>query len=124
MNDAILWANFTPLDTPDGTQLWTNRALCCQGKQFNIQLMLQGRSTIPGDKPGFRTGLQDALTALPSGASGANKTGGWTAVQLVLQRLATRFENLFTTVDGVSKVSSVYGQRVDGNDCYLAYTTG
>lgn len=97
---AIVWANFTPQDTPDGTALWTNRALACQGKQFNVQLMISGKTIVDATKPGKRAGLQDALTAIPSGAAGANKSGGWNAVQLVLSRKATRGEKLFSTGTG------------------------
>lgn len=100
IEDAVVWANFTPQDAPDGTATWTNRALACQGKQFNLQLMIAGKTTLDATKPGKRTGLQDALTSIPSGASGANKTGGWNAVQLVLSRKATRGEKLFATGTG------------------------
>ena len=49
--DAINWANMTPSDAADGTALWTNRALACQGKQFNIQTMLVGRDVIDATTP-------------------------------------------------------------------------
>lgn len=100
IEDAVLWANFTPQDSPDGTQLWGNRALQCQGKQFNLQLMISGKTTIDCSKPGKRAGLQDALTAIPSGSSGANKGGGWNAVQQVMSRQANRAEKLFATGTG------------------------
>src|SRR6185369_578519 len=41
--DQIVWANLTPTDDADGTVLWQNRALVCQGKQFNLQIILQGQ---------------------------------------------------------------------------------
>ena len=44
--DAIVWANFTPAAAIDSTQIWANRALACQGKQFNLQTMLTGRDVI------------------------------------------------------------------------------
>jgi hypothetical protein len=90
--DAINWANMTPADAPDGTALWTNRSLACQGKQFNLQTMLSGRENISSDKVSIRAGLQDALTGLPSGAGGASRSGGWTNVQTAMQRKATRAE--------------------------------
>jgi len=90
--DAINWANMTPADAPDGTTAFTNRALACQGKQFNLQTMLSGREQISSNKPSIRAGLQDALTGLPSGAGGALRAGGWAAVQLSMQRKATRAE--------------------------------
>ena len=72
---------------------------------------------------GFRQGLQDALQNVPAGVAGALLDGGWVAVRNVLKRLGTRFEVMFSTVEGVASQSSVYGQRVDGNDCYSAYTS-
>src|SRR5256885_2058411 len=43
--DQITWANLTPADAvPTDTSLnceiWTARSLSCQGKQFNLQLLL------------------------------------------------------------------------------------
>lgn len=120
---AVLWANLTPAEAPDGTTSWTNRALACQGKQFNLQLMLgqQSGGTVPGDLPSFRTGLQDALTNIPSGVAGAIMGGGWATVQTFLRRAGTRFEALFSTVDGAANKSAVYGQRVSAPDVYDAY---
>lgn len=92
--DAITWANYTPQDLPDGTLLWQNRALQCQGKQFNLQTMLVGRDIINPSKANIRAGLQDALTAIPSGGAGVSKSGGWNNVALVLQRSATEAERL------------------------------
>jgi hypothetical protein len=103
--DAINWANMTPVDAPDGTALWTNRSLACQGKQFNLQTMLSGRDTISSNKPSIRAGLQDALTGLPSGAGGAARSGGWSNVQLAMQRLATRVEKLLI-VSGTGSTAS------------------
>lgn len=100
--DKIVWANMTPADVPDATATWTNRALSCQGKQFNIQTLLQGRQTLDATKANLRAGLQDALTNIPSGVGGALVGGGWAAVNLVLQRMATNAEKLFATGTGTT----------------------
>jgi len=98
--DAIMWANFTPADAADGTQTWTNRSLSCQGKQFNLQTMLVGRSSIDATKANIRGGLQDAMTALPSGPGGANRSGGWATVLLTLSRKARRVEKVLAAGTG------------------------
>ena len=100
--DAILWANLTPADTPDGTGLCTNRALVCQAKQLNLQILLQGRSTINSSKASIRAGLEDALKLIPSGPSGATQAAGWPAVKTVLTRNATRLEKLLTSGAGTA----------------------
>lgn len=100
--DAIVWANFTPSPAPDGTAAWTNRALACQGKQFNVQTMLVGRSTLNPSNKRTRDGLQDALSDIPSGTNGNVKQGGWANVLPLLHRKATRFEALFATGTGVA----------------------
>lgn len=95
--NAIIWANLTPADAADATQLWMNRSLVCQGKQFNIQTMLTGREFIDPSKANIRAGLQDALTQIPSGPAGAMRAAGWTTLQPLLSRNVTRFERLFVT---------------------------
>jgi hypothetical protein len=101
--DQITWANLTPSDAPAATfdaagMAWQNRALACQAKQFNVQLLLQGQSTVNAAKANVRAGLQDALTNVPSGASGALVSGGWVGVRdNALARKATRLEKLFAT---------------------------
>jgi hypothetical protein len=116
--DAIIWANFTPQDTPDGTTLWTNRSLQCQGKQFNVQTMLVGRDSINPSKTNIRAGLQDALTAIPSGASGANKSGGWASVNLILYRTASRVEQVLATGTGTTVSPALLGYEgtISSND--------
>lgn len=111
--DAILWANFTPSDTPDGTTLWQNRSLACQGKQMNIQTMLIGRTVVNAARPQWRTGLQDALSQLPSGATGTLRNAGWAAVQLVLSRVARRVEVLYAT-GGAGTQASPATAVIDG----------
>lgn len=121
---AIVWKNLTQIDAPDATVLFTNRVLACQSRQMNLDILLPPTvDTLPGDQLGFRQGLQDALQNVPAGVAGALLDGGWVAVRNVLKRLGTRFEVLFSAVEGVARKSSVYGQRVDGNDCYSAYVS-
>lgn len=102
IQDAINWANMTPAASPDGTTLWTNRALSAQGKQFNLQNLLIGRTSIPSGKANIRAALQDALTALPTKNDGTNQPAGWTAVQAVMQRDAKRGERLFAAGAGTA----------------------
>lgn len=129
---AILWNRFTPSDAvpSDLTQLdilgqlarWQARSLACQGKQFNLQLMLSGTAsgTVPGHLKGFRDGLQDACASIPSGTGGATQNGGWTTtgtpVQEALKRAGTRLELLLSTTDGTAQVSSRYNYGVTRDD--------
>ncbi len=98
--DAIVWANLTPIDAPDGTALWTNRALLCQAKQINLQIMLQGKERIATAKATTRAGLSDAMLNVPSGASGATQSAGWAAVKSVISRIGTRAEMALATGAG------------------------
>lgn len=107
--DQIIWANLTPNDAPDTTQIWMNRSLACQGKQFNIQTILQGRESIDASKTRVRDGLQDGLTQIPSGAGGVLRSAGWTSLQTAMQRNATNVEKLFATGSGTTGSPSVMG---------------
>ncbi len=107
--DQIIWANLTPNDLPDTTQVWMNRALACQGKQFNIQTMLQGRDSIDASKANIRAGLQDGLTQIPSGVAGANRMAGWSNLQTAMQRNASNVEKLFAVGSGTVGSPSVMG---------------
>ena len=98
--DKIDFAKLTPADAPDGTQTWANRSLCCQGKQFNLQLILD-RSTIDATKSQTRSTMQDALTNIPSGAGGAT-VSGWVPVRDLLYEVANRGEKLFATGTGTT----------------------
>lgn len=111
--DAIVWANLTPSDAPDGTLAWQCRSLACQGKQFNLQIMLQGSTTVKPARANFRAGLQDALTNVPSGAGGALVAAGWVAVKSAMQRSATYFEKLYAS--GVGTSSSPASLVLEGN---------
>ena len=105
IQNAISWTNLTPVN-PTGTStiVDSNFLLACQGKQFNLQLLLQGNgfSTVATGKANIRAGFQDCLTAIPSGTAGALKSGGWPAVQLAMQRPATVAEKSMATGVGTS----------------------
>lgn len=94
---AIDWNKLTPAAAPDGTTTWTNKNLQCQSKQLNIQTLLTGRDVIASGRSNIRSGLNDALTALPSKNDGTNQAAGWVAVEAAMKRLGTRAEKLFAT---------------------------
>lgn len=99
--DQVQWSKLTPADTPDGTVTWSNRSLACQGKQFNLQIILQGQTAIDANKSSIRSGLQDALTNVPSAAGGATQAAGWVGVRdTVLARKASRIEKLLNAGGG------------------------
>lgn len=100
--DAVVWANLTPSDAADGTATWTNRALMCQAKQINLQIMLQGQEFIDTTKANLRAGLQDALSNVPSGAGGGIVSAGWVPVKAIIQRFATRAEMALATGTGTA----------------------
>lgn len=117
--DAIAWANLTPIDVPDGSAAYTNRALLCQAKQINLQILLQGRERIAGAKATVRAGLSDALLNVPSGVAGATQGAGWAAVKTVLSRLATRAEAVLASGTGTqaSPANPAFDGMVSSNDC-------
>lgn len=102
--DAVDWAKLTPTDAPDATATYTNRALLCQAKQINLQIMLQGQDRINATRLKIRQGLQDSLQAVPSGVAGASLDAGWTAVKTAMYRPATLGEKLFATGTGTTGV--------------------
>ena len=93
--DQVNWANYTPADAPDSSVTWSNRSLACQGKQFNLQLMTQGKTVFNAARINLRAGLNDCTTNLPSGVSGASQSGGWANILTILRRAATNIEKLF-----------------------------
>jgi hypothetical protein len=96
--DAIDWTKYTPTDAPDGSAIYTNRVLAVQTKQINLQNMLQGRQTVDASLAHIRSGLRDAVIALPTGAGGAaTSAGGPSGATVVsaLTRKANRGEALF-----------------------------
>lgn len=108
--DAIDWAKLTVADlasVADSAQVssaQTNWHLACQGKQINLQIVLQGRATINATRLKTRQMLTDALHNLPSGAGGALQDAGWTPVKQTLYRAATRGEALYATGTGTTGV--------------------
>ena len=108
--NAIAWANLTPADTPDGTQLWENRALACQGKQFNIQtLFLAAAGFTASGLSNVRQGWNDSLTNIPAGVGGALLSAGWAAVRTAMQRNATKGEKVFATGTGTAGTPGTLG---------------
>lgn len=107
--DMVQWAKLTPADAPDGTLAWQCRSLACQGKQFNLQTILTGRDKIDASKANIRSGFQDALTNVPSGAGGAGQPAGWGALQTALSRKATRLEKLLSTGNGTQASPGTMG---------------
>jgi hypothetical protein len=105
--NTIDWSKMTPGGAVGTDAAWTNRALACQGKQFNLQTMLTGRLFVSSDKANIRAGIQDALTALPSKSDGTTQGAGWAAVEAIMKRLATRAEKLFATGNGQAATPSL-----------------
>lgn len=134
IKNAIIWANLTPADAPNGTQQWANNSLQCQGKQFNLQLILPQTTgfgvTFDASNDNLRLGLQDALTGVRSGVGGVSQSAGWTQVQQVLARRASEVEKLFadTTIGNGStrplSATLVFVGTVDANDVQLARNVG
>jgi hypothetical protein len=112
IKDAVIFSNYTPANPIAAVDILSaqnvaNWLLACAGKRDNLWLLLTegggiGSGGIATNKPGIRAALQDATTAIPSGAAGASKSGGWSAIQLVIQRKATVFEKLFSTGAGTT----------------------
>lgn len=103
--DTFNWAAFTPADSmPESNvdtaaiQRYTARLLAIQTKQINLQLMLQGRETVDASLEKFRSGLRDALIAIPAGANGQGITVAGASATDALEactRVATRGELVF-----------------------------
>lgn len=100
IQDAITWDKYTPTDAPDNTATFTNRMLAIQTKQMNLQLMLQGKTTVDASKSNVRAGLRDAVTVVPSGAGGGSTApGGANGVNVLnaCVRNGLRIEKILTT---------------------------
>lgn len=105
----ITFASMTPADavptTPALTvDVYRARALACQGKQMNLQNLIISRTTAPMKQTSYRAGLQDCLTNIPAGASGALITANWVGVRDAAKFSATNAEKLFSTGTGSSAV--------------------
>jgi hypothetical protein len=110
--NGVVGANLTPLDTPDGTAMFTNRALVCQAKQINLQMYLQKDGSLPVGQLNIRQTLQDALTNVPSGAGGALLDAGWAGtgkVKDIISRPCTRAEKIWATGTGSTGVPGNLG---------------
>jgi hypothetical protein len=114
--DAIAWSKLTPAGR-DATQAWANRSLECQGRQFNIQTILGFRDQITTGKARVRTGLQDALEAVPSLANGNTQDAGWVNVEPIIKRKANGAEKLFAT--GTGSLASPASLVFEGQLTYL-----
>lgn len=123
---AVTWANLTPADAPDGTQQWANRSLQCQGKQFNLQMLIPFSGTINGSDANLRAGLQDALQGVRSGAGGTAQDAGWVTVRNSLARKAKYCEQILadtTAGSGAARATSatmLYEGEVSSEDVRLA----
>ena len=122
---ALLWNRFTPADTVPtldllSNSIWQSRSLACQGKQFNLQLMLGNGGTLPAHLQGFRDGIKDACAAIPSGVAGVAQNGGWLStglpVQVAMQRNIRRVELVFSTVVDAAQLSTKYNYVLDRDD--------
>ena len=119
--DAITWANFTPNDAADSTQLYMNRTLLAQTKQMNLQNMLTGRETIDASKANIRAGLRDAVINLPTGAAGAAVSAGGASGATVLTacvRKATRVEKLLASAPVATGTVSAGVMGFEGSVSY------
>lgn len=103
--DAITWASMTPADVPTGDPAALQREYRCQGKQLNLQIMLQGRESLPTGRTNIRSGLTDALLNVPAGVDGALLDAGWLGagkVKAAISRFATNAERVFSTGTGTA----------------------
>lgn len=124
--NLITFANMTPADAVpasnagDALLLWQARSLACQGKQFNLQNLTLGRSTAPMKLGNYRNAMQDCLTQVPAGASGALVAAGWVAVRDAAKGLATNLEKVFATGTGsfASPADSVFEGAVSGDEIH------
>ncbi len=103
--NLVTLASMTPLDVvPTTPQLTVTvhqaRTAVCTGKQINYQNLTLGRSTAPMKFAGYRAALQDCLTNIPAGASGALIAANWVGVRDAAKRLVNNLEKVFATGTG------------------------
>lgn len=117
INNQITWQNFTPADAVptaavspftllETLTIWMARASKAQGMQLNLQnLLLGAQGALDASRAGIRAGLQDALSAVPTGATsagtfaaGVSLSAGWVGVRdNTLARAARRGEKALAT---------------------------
>jgi hypothetical protein len=102
VRSLITYAAMTPADNPDGTQVWANRSLACQGKQFNLQNLTIGLTVANMKRTNYRAALQDCLTAIPAGAGGSSIAANWTGVRDAAKFSATNAEKVLSTGTGTN----------------------
>lgn len=104
--NAVNWAAFTPVDVPDGTALYTNRAMAALLAQQNLMTLLQSNTPISTGLTNVRKLLSDACSlSLFTGASGAAQNAGWlgaSGVKQAICRTITRAEKVWATGTGTS----------------------
>ena len=118
VQDAIDYTAYTPNGTIDGTAAVTNRLLAAQTKQINLQLMLQGKTTLDATPNRVRGALLDATTNLPTGTNGAIQSAAGTDGARVLNALtrpATRGERLYTASATTTGTVSAFRLSFEGN---------
>lgn len=101
---AVKLANFTPIDAPDGTLLFSNRCDVCALKRDNLRMLFQ-REFITTQKLSTRQDLTDALTLVPAGVGGASIDAGWLGagkVKATITRFASVAEQVFATGTGTA----------------------
>ena len=89
--------------------IWRARSLSCQGKQFNLQNLTIGRTSAPMKQANYRAALQDCLTNLPAGASGASIAANWVGVRDAAKFLALYSEKVFATGTGTTATPADLG---------------
>jgi len=113
IKDAVIFSNYTPANPGVGVDLLSaqnvgNWLAACSGKRDNLWLLLEGASSafttsgLPTSKANTRASLQDCTSLIPSGPLGANRSGGWPAIQLIIQRKASTIEKMFAVGTGTS----------------------
>lgn len=105
--DTIRSKDMTPADpVPTTTQLdvmiWLARSMACQGKQFNLQILTQGRAIAPMKRSSYRNAMSDCLTDLPAGTGGALLEANWNAVRNAAKFPSNRIEKLLATGTGTT----------------------
>lgn len=114
--DKITWTNFTPNDSPDNTFTYNNRAFNVQIKQQNLSLLFLNRTVFDAGKVNLRAALNDATTNLPTGAAGANRSGGWATILPILSRKANNVEKVFAADDGAGIGNNQANPRGDNTN--------